>query len=435
MIRLSPALQKLATLQRCVLLLLCLMGLAAPALADITASSASDVCSPTADPCVVTTNVNIVDGSTLDFGTRGLTLQTSGRLTIGAGSSTVLCGDLTLQSWSYPRIVVRDTVGQGYDGGHGIIISRGSCSGDSSVPCLYDDDCQVVSAGSCSAGTGNMIINADILGWADPAGTIELTAHGNVTSTHTITMSNGNYDDADGGVIRINTTSGSITTGDLVTVHGGNSAGGGTLWISSATTLTVNAELNAVGGSDSGGSIILHAGGDITLNAPVNAYSGWGSGNGGTVDLRSDNSITIGSSRTVNTSGHRDNSTGINGSGGEQRYAAAGSITVNNNAQLLSSAANTTSAGYGGTIELSGCAVSINSGVAVQANGNTGGTIQIKGGDSVTVNNSSTITVDSSGTNSQTTAVSSTGNVSIGSQAVFTPSATVLQDAGLPACQ
>ncbi len=404
------------------------------ATADITASTATDVCAATADPCVVTTLVNIVSGSVLDFGTRAVSLQSSGQLSFGNGAATVLCGDFTAQSWSYPRIIVRAVEGEGYKGGDALIVSRGSCSSDSTIPCLGDEDCGA--GDTCTAGTGNIILNAEVLGWANPGGWIKLTAFGNFSSTKLIDMSNGNYDYGDGGAVHIVSTTGSITTGGVVSGRGGTLASGGSIRMTAATTITINAEVKALGGSNGGGEISLESGTDMTINAPLSAYSDYSSGSGGTVSLAAVGNMTIGGSKTINTSGHRNTNTGVNGNGGQQEYIAEGSITIGNNAQLLASAANTTSAGNGGSITLTGCAVTVNGGAVVQANGATGGSIQLMGGDSVTVNNTSS--VDSSGTSAQdlilTTSATANNPNTYGTQTQFSPAPDIEEDDGLPSC-
>ena len=412
--------------------LVVLMLVSVPAVANITASSANDVCAASADPCVVSAEVDIVGGSTLDFGARSLVVQGSGSLNFGAGAAAVLCGDLTTLSWSYPRIVVRGVVTEGFTGGEALIVSRGSCSSDSTIPCMSDDDCQAAGAGTCSSGTGNITLNGETLGWANPGGTVHFVAHGKFSSTKDITMSCGNYA-ADGGVIGIVTNTGSITTGDLITVRGDLSAVGGTVEISAATTLTINAEINAVGGS--GGVVNLHSGSDTTVNAPINAYANYSDGVGGTVALNAGGNITVGSSRSINTTGHRSSS-GSEGSGEDQQYTAGGSITIGNNAQLLASAPDSTLPASGGQIELNACAVTVNGGAVVQAKGMYGGSIQLAGGDSVIVSN--TASIDASGSNGQdvilTTQVTDTNPNTYGTQTQFAPGVLIEQTTGLPAC-
>src|SRR5207249_3185997 len=117
-----------------------LLPLAVPGLAtaDITATSAADVCSPTANPCLVTTTVNVVPSSTLDFGGRAVVVKTGGKLDFGSGPAWLLCGDLTVQpSSSYARIVARanDGSGVGTVGGAVVVFARGSCSGNPAVAC------------------------------------------------------------------------------------------------------------------------------------------------------------------------------------------------------------------------------------------------------------------------------------------------------------
>ena len=67
------------------------------ATAAITADSANDVCSASANPCIVSQQVIIVSGSVLDFGTRALRVQGSGFLDVGGGTARVRAGSITTQ--------------------------------------------------------------------------------------------------------------------------------------------------------------------------------------------------------------------------------------------------------------------------------------------------------------------------------------------------
>lgn len=121
-------------------------GAARPALA-LDADSADDVCAPAANPCNVTSEIDVVSGSTLDFGTRTVSVSGSGRFDFGAGSGTILCGNFSA-STSGAAINARGPSGfPGFtQSGIVSIEARRSCSAGTRA-CLDDTDCQL---GQCS---------------------------------------------------------------------------------------------------------------------------------------------------------------------------------------------------------------------------------------------------------------------------------------------
>ncbi|HYC54761.1 MAG TPA: hypothetical protein VEL28_07470, partial [Candidatus Binatia bacterium] len=60
----------------------------------VMADSADDVCAPAADPCNITVEVDVVNNSTLDFGTRTVNVTGGGRFDFGSGNGTILLGKL-----------------------------------------------------------------------------------------------------------------------------------------------------------------------------------------------------------------------------------------------------------------------------------------------------------------------------------------------------
>lgn len=108
-----------------------------------TADSADDVCPSDADPCNVTSSVDIVNGSILDFGTRSVNVSGGGQFNVGSGFGTILCGPFNA-STRRPAINAsgRDSDGRS-SGGAVRIHARRSCSiGNPKQPCIKDRDCQ-----------------------------------------------------------------------------------------------------------------------------------------------------------------------------------------------------------------------------------------------------------------------------------------------------
>lgn len=59
------------------------------------ATVAMDVCPADADPCNVTSIIDVTDNATLDFGARAVNVTGAGQFNFGAGSGTIACGDFT----------------------------------------------------------------------------------------------------------------------------------------------------------------------------------------------------------------------------------------------------------------------------------------------------------------------------------------------------
>jgi len=117
------------------------------AAAPVFADSADDVCSPTADPCVVSEPVDVVINSTLDFGLRDVVLESQGRFeTEGPGRITVRCGSLTANV-AGNAFVLRPSPGKLAYSPDLVLEARKQCNAGSR-PCLDTDDCQL---GACSA--------------------------------------------------------------------------------------------------------------------------------------------------------------------------------------------------------------------------------------------------------------------------------------------
>jgi cysteine-rich repeat protein len=116
-----------------------------PALA-LTADSADDVCPASADPCQVTSIVNVADRAVLDFGTRAVSLSGNGSFHFGSGSARILCGPF--DATSPVAIDAKAFDGGKLDSGTVRIHARRTCSGGSApYPCLDDTGCGL---GSCS---------------------------------------------------------------------------------------------------------------------------------------------------------------------------------------------------------------------------------------------------------------------------------------------
>lgn len=190
---------------------------AAPARALIIASSATDICAPAANPCVITDTVQIVSGSILDFGLRSVQVSAGGELDLAGGFATLRCGAFSVTTGTTIGIRLRSNTGVG---GSATIEARGACSGNALLPCLTDVDCSAAAAGTCTLGSGTISIGGKVLGDAQTPATLTLLAAGDVTTTEHINM-NGTVNLAGGGELTINSSRGNVTIDGNINAQGG----------------------------------------------------------------------------------------------------------------------------------------------------------------------------------------------------------------------
>ncbi len=145
---------------------------AAPAGA-ITVTSANQVCAPDADPCLVTSPMDIPDGFCtdnplatcssnndcalpayckfggvlLDFGVRDVQVSGAGQFNFGTASGAIHCGDFTA-STTNPAIDANGLDGNGSDSGTVKLFARRKCSvgGTGAPACLTNNECD---GGTC----------------------------------------------------------------------------------------------------------------------------------------------------------------------------------------------------------------------------------------------------------------------------------------------
>src|SRR5438093_11962800 len=61
-------------------------------------SNADQICAPTADPCIIQTQISVAAGALLNFGSRAVQIHTAGALNVGSGSLSITCGSLTIDT-------------------------------------------------------------------------------------------------------------------------------------------------------------------------------------------------------------------------------------------------------------------------------------------------------------------------------------------------
>ena len=165
-----------------------------PSAAARVAYSIDDVCSPQADPCIVSEEVTVAAGSLLDAKQRTLRIEGGGLLDFEAGGGEVLCGRLEVET---AGVAIRVRGGQGSGGLASPVFFTvfRACSGSPVSACLLDSECSGIGAGSCSVGDGRAEIHGDIQGRAeDPAGFVlrsagDLALYGDASLAGTRTVS------------------------------------------------------------------------------------------------------------------------------------------------------------------------------------------------------------------------------------------------------
>lgn len=304
------------------------LGICAVAVAPAAATTADDVCAPSADPCLVSGTVTVTPGSVLDFGSRALVFPggSGKKLELGPGTGlrtmTIMAGSVTIEPgsailgkagfvdiYTQGSVIVRrsgstrariDVSDQVFPGG--ITIETTGPDGDVIVEGTVTAQGTGIDAGaggiditaSGSTAGGDVVIQGELLaggGGGSIGGDIAIFASGSVSSTGTIDTSAG-----DGGDLDIFAGTGvSITAaGTSKIIVQGTDAGGdsgdvdiqtldGDVVVSQPIVATGAPEIDFAG---SGGTISLFADqGSVTLAGDVAASGAVPDGDGGEVDI------------------------------------------------------------------------------------------------------------------------------------------------------
>jgi cysteine-rich repeat protein len=353
------------------------------------ATTANDLCSPSANPCIVAQGrtVNVTDGSVINLGTRALLLASGSgtRLDAGLGSMTILAGSVTLNPGSAllarggtiavtttgriailrsgnsrARIDVSDFVAPGtimLDAGgdievQGILTAQGvgADGGSGSINIASGED--VVLSGEVNAAAGGNAIGGDVgiqamdgdvlqSGFIDAAGgisggTIDVMAGGSIT---TVLVSAARLDakadgaEGDGGTVDLTTTDGDIVVNIPISAQG--TAGvdfagsGGDVTITAVKgSVLMNGAVDQSGGvpDGDGGDFDGSAGLDFTQLAPIVALGRDQLGVGGAVDLFAERALRAGAIDVAGTC--------LNCAGGDVDLIAWCSVTLPNGVLL-----------------------------------------------------------------------------------------------------
>jgi len=368
-----------------------------PARATLTnVGAATDICSASSDPCVLTQPAEVLDGAVIDFGTRGFEIRSSGRLDVGKGVVTVRAGSFTVVTSGTAIDLAGPGLSGASEGGLLTIEVRRRCSGNSNRQCLADSDCAVAGAGTCTNGSGAASVGGKVIGNAEFPGAFVLRAAGPISVTQTVQM-NGTATDSDGGVVEFD-SAGSVTLSAVVSADSGGQGAGGEVDVTAGTDITISSPIDVTGGDFDGGVVDLSAGLDVVVTEDVNAGSTSGGGFGGEIGMDAGRDLRIDGGTALNrvavaADGH-ESADLFGGDGGSHDYYAGRDIYFGAYTQLTSDGAPPD--GFGDFVTVAaGRDVLIDGDISARARGTQGGggELDLDAGGQVTISALSQITL------------------------------------------
>jgi hypothetical protein len=294
----------------------------------------------------------------------------------GGGSIAVdVAGNATLPNSTSAAVVSADGTGSGASGGEIVLraggdIEAGSLTADGSAlggtlggRIRLDAMGQITMATGYARTTANGSASADEIG---EGGTIQISAGGPLFVRHTLEAEGGGRD-ADGGSIHLE--------GDSVEVNDNP-------FSNHPRQLSVRGGVGAQGGRASGGEIRITAGpGGVQVGmegfqgAVLDMTGGAGGAgqDGGALHIEADGDITLNSQVEI-LAQSRSNG----GDGGSISLVAGGDLLIRDDTVLDARGRTVSSAeGVGASIELAGCAVTVEDGASLDASGYEAGPITI----------------------------------------------------------
>lgn len=291
------------------------------------ATVANDLCAPSANPCVVSTTVDVTPGSEINMGARELRILSGGKLRVSGGGMKLLAAQLNVQN------------GGGLE-------ARGSAS---------------VPGGRIECWTGSTTVAGKIDAEGAPGGVVLLVSEAGVTVSGTISAKS-LQGSQDGGAIAI--AAQTVNVSGQLLANGGGSAYGGSIDVRAKGDIAVSGTLDTTAGD--GGAVSVEAGsallgsqgrGNVTIaaGAQVVADGSPRGGFGGAIDISANGDgvgtgqiilrgllRAIGKGGTVDTGG---------GDGGDVTVTADGDI-VNDVATGGIDVSGGSPDGTGGTVTL-----------------------------------------------------------------------------------
>ena len=351
--------------------------------ADIVAQDPAH-CPDGSGPCTIQ-SITVDPGCVLDFDSRDVTITgtldfggmlTAGDLTVAAGGRVIggtqilARGTVTNAGQIEPFTIeaAGDIVstGRGTFGGRYLILTAGG-KVELGGPIDVSDDGQAGYAGSVEIYAGQQVILHRIRAHGTAAGAsggcIEITAGTSVQLLGEVELQGGNDEGREGGGGPGGRLSARAQYGDLLVTADIDASGGrpgnygGAIELSASGTLSVqNVKFNVrtYDSPDSVGYVGLDAGQSLAFNGYIDASAG---NIGGEVDMRAGGAITV--SGVIYA-----NARGIYGEGGSVTVHAgqtgSGNVIVDATIDATgATSCNDYACGYGGTIDVEGCAITI----------------------------------------------------------------------------
>ncbi|MBI5505584.1 MAG: hypothetical protein HY899_12350 [Deltaproteobacteria bacterium] len=283
--------------------------------ANISASTAADVCAVSANPCNVTTQVDVVNNSTLDFGTRDINISGGGRFAFSSGNGAIKCGNFIANpgggnfaiSAKGPGPIANTTASGVVE-----VAARKACS-QGTRACLKDTDCQL---GACSVRRCSLRSTRTCTGDSDcQFGTCLNTKRCSLNNTIRCT-SNAQCD--------LGTCPAQLTCeGDSVTPVACSADAQCEFGTCSVGSGSIDVNGPIVGNSDVPAIILLHAANTISIRKDVNLNSTALEGDGGELEMTTTlGDIELFSPAKIDVTGGGD------ANGGAVRVVAGGSLRL-----------------------------------------------------------------------------------------------------------
>ncbi|HYC56618.1 MAG TPA: hypothetical protein VEL28_16935 [Candidatus Binatia bacterium] len=241
---------------------------------EMRAASPADVCSANANPCQISTTVTIDSADTFDFGLRTVRILQGGKLRFGR--ATIVAGGFVADGPA-SRIAL-----QGLDEDYGNflkITARRACSGSPATPCLEDVQCAALGFGTCSVGSGAILLDAKVDADHNRGTDVVLRAATDVTINASVSL-NGSGPEGDAGELTIDALQGDVVINGATNIRQsipqGNYGYGrpfppgyaGYLTIYAEQDVTVQRQVD-MQGHYNGGDMTINAGRDIVIGHNV----------------------------------------------------------------------------------------------------------------------------------------------------------------------
>ena len=353
--------------------------------------TAQDSSCPATGACTITKFFTIGDLCVLDFTGRAVTIAASGTLDVTKFRATLKAGSLVVAPGG--KIIGLEDC---------LLAGGATCPGTQPNPSWTIISGGIVDVQKAGSSVGSISIGTDWRG-----ATIDITAAGNVTIAGEVKSNNTNSD-GNGGDVKIFTNGGNITTSTGSTLGGKGGSGfasGGSVRLNASGRVDIANSIDVSGGSIGGGSLDVFAQQDVVLRGATT--DGSADGDGGDVDVRAGTSVQILDHVTMRGGGQGA------GGGAADITASFGDITISGN--ILGEGAAPDGTGGDQSFEAAG-SITLNTGFTISSRGDgqegDAGDISLEAGRNVTISGS----FDASGGDSDGGDVSLTarGNVTIG---------------------